>query len=215
MAVRTIFFDYDGTLHNGLKIYAPAFREAYAYLVENYLAEPREWTDREISYWLGFAPMDMWNRFMPDIPEETKVTCSGIISSTMKALTEEGKAELYEGSVEVLAYLREKGYHLIFISNCKSYYKEAHNRMFGLDSYFEELIATEDYGFQPKNEIIRAIKDRCEGELAIVGDRLQDMEAGRDNGMLTIGCSYGYGSAAELEAADIIIGDILELKNFL
>ncbi len=215
MAVRTIFFDYDGTLHNGLKIYAPAFREAYAYLVENYYAEPREWTDKEISYWLGFAPMEMWNRFMPGIPEETKVTCSGIISSTMKALTEEGKAELYEGSVEVLAYLRRKGYHLIFISNCKSYYKEAHNRMFELDSYFEELIATEDYGFLPKNEIIRSIKGRFEGGHAIVGDRLQDMEAGRDNGMLTIGCSYGYGSAAELEGADIIIGDILELKNIL
>jgi phosphoglycolate phosphatase len=213
--IKTIFFDYDGTLHNGIKIYAPAFREAYAYLVENCYAEPREWTEAEISYWLGFSPIDMWNRFMPDIPEETKITCSGIISSTMKALTEDGKAVLYSGSIEVLSYLKEKGYHLIFISNCKSYYKEAHNRIFGLDSYFEELIATEEYGYLPKNEILRSIKDRYEMDIAIVGDRFQDIEAGKDNGILTIGCSYGYGSALELQDADIIIRDILELKNIL
>ncbi|MBP1743278.1 MAG: family hydrolase [Firmicutes bacterium] len=213
--IKTIFFDYDGTLHNGIKIYAPAFRDAYAYLVENSYAEPRDWTEAEISYWLGFSPMEMWKRFMPGIPEETKITCSGIISSTMKALTEGGKAELYRGSIEVLSYLKEKGYHLIFISNCKSYYKEAHNRIFGLDNYFEELIATEDYGYLPKDEILASIKHRYEKDIAIVGDRFQDIEAGKANGILTIGCTYGYGSASELEDADIRIGDILELKKLL
>lgn len=213
--IRTIFFDYDGTLHNGIKIYAPAFREAYSYLVDNNYAAPRDWTEKEISYWLGFSPMEMWNLFMPHIPEETKITCSGIISSTMKALTEDGKAELYSGSIEVLSYLKEKGYHLIFISNCKTYYKEAHNRVFGLDNYFEELIATEDYGYLPKDEILASIKHRYEKDIAIVGDRTQDIQAGKANGILTIGCSYGYGSASELEDADIRISDILELKNIL
>lgn len=212
-SIRTIFFDYDGTLHNGIKIYAPAFREAYTYLVENDYAAPRDWTDKEISYWLGFSPVEMWNSFMPNIPEETKITCSGMISRAMKALTEGGKAELYSGSIEVLSYLKEKGYHLIFISNCKTYYKEAHNRVFGLDNYFEELIATEDYGFLPKDEILASIKHRYEKDIAIVGDRTQDIEAGKANGILTIGCTYGYGSANELQDADIRISDILELKN--
>ena len=213
--IKTIFFDYDGTLHNGIKIYAPAFREAYSYLVENNYAPAREWAENEISYWLGFSPMDMWNTFMPNLAEETKITCSGIISSTMKALTDDGKAELYEGSLDVLTYLKNKGYHLIFISNCKNYYKEAHNRMFHLDNYFEELIATEEYGFIPKNEILASIKHRYEKDIAIVGDRIQDIEAGKDNSILTIGCSYGYGSASELQDADIIIRDILELKDIL
>ena len=87
--------------------------------------------------------------------------------------------------------------------------------MFHLDSYFEELIATEEYGFLPKNEILRSIKNRYETDIAIVGDRFQDIEAGKDNNILTIGCSYGYGSASELQDADIIIRDILELKNIL
>jgi len=37
--VRTIFLDYDGTLHDSLKIYARAFKKAYAYLVKEGLAE--------------------------------------------------------------------------------------------------------------------------------------------------------------------------------
>ena len=118
--IKTIFFDYDGTLHNGIKIYAPAFREAYSYLVENNYASPREWTEAEISYWLGFSPMDMWNRFMPDIPQETKIVCSGIISSTMKALTEDGKAVLYSGSIDVLSYLKEKAITLFSLATAKA-----------------------------------------------------------------------------------------------
>jgi len=31
--IKTIYFDYDGTLHNSNKIYAPAFRKAYDFLV--------------------------------------------------------------------------------------------------------------------------------------------------------------------------------------
>ena len=29
-----IIFDYDGTLHNSIKIYGPAFRKAYEYLIK-------------------------------------------------------------------------------------------------------------------------------------------------------------------------------------
>ena len=32
--IKNIVFDYDGTLHNSIKIYAPAFREAYNYLID-------------------------------------------------------------------------------------------------------------------------------------------------------------------------------------
>ena len=33
--MTNLIFDYDGTIHNCLKIYAPAFRKAYAWLVDN------------------------------------------------------------------------------------------------------------------------------------------------------------------------------------
>ena len=60
-----LIFDYDGTLHNSIKIYAPAFRSAYASLLERDLAVPKEFSDQEIAYWLGFTAEEMWRGFHP------------------------------------------------------------------------------------------------------------------------------------------------------
>jgi len=210
--IKTIFFDYDGTLHNGMKIYAPAFRAAYSYLVDQRYAAPKKWSEEEISYWLGFSPPEMWQAFMPNVDEEERIKCSKIISQSMKSSTISGAAELYEGSLEVLSHLKNKGYHLIFISNCKIYYKEAHNKIFKLDRYFEKLIASEEYNYMSKAEIIDIVKQEYPEEMVIIGDRLQDIDAGRKNHFYTIGCSYGYGQLGEFDNADLIIDNIMELK---
>jgi len=213
--IKTIFFDYDGTLHNGIKIYAPAFRAAYSYLVENNYAAPKEWSDSDISYWLGFNPSEMWKTFMPKLNEDEQNKCSKIISDKMKALTIAGKPQLYSGALDVISYLKNKGYHLIFISNCKTYYKDCHKNLFKLDRYFEEIIASEDYDFIPKHEIIKIVKHKYPKDMVMIGDRLQDMEAGRKNEMYTIGCSYGFGPLDELEGSDLIIDNIVKLKTIL
>ena len=65
---KNIVFDYDGTLHETIRIYAPAFRMNYRILVEQGLAAPREFTDDEIGRWLGYTAADMWNAFAPQLP---------------------------------------------------------------------------------------------------------------------------------------------------
>ena len=211
--IKTIFFDYDGTLHNSIRIYAPAFRKSYAYLVEQGAAKKREWTDQEISYWLGYNPPTMWEKFMPELEEAVRKKCSTMIGEEMKSLTEKGYAQLYEGTIETLKYLQDKGYKMVFISNCKVNYRDTHNEIFGLGDYFEELVCSEEYDFILKFEILKEIKSRYKEEMVIIGDRNQDIEAGKKNGIYTIGCSYGFSLQDELEEADLIIDDISELKN--
>jgi phosphoglycolate phosphatase len=213
--IKTIFFDYDGTLHNSIKIYAPAFRKAYAYLVQEGIAEQREWSHKEISYWLGFNPQEMWKNFMPGLEESIRAKCSGMIGEEMKSLTEGGSPELYEGAIDTLEYLKSKGYRLVFISNCRRSYREAHNLLFRLGDYFEELACSEEYDFIPKYEILRQIKDKYPENMVIIGDRMQDMEAGKKNKIYTIGCSYGFALEGELREADLIIDDIQDLRKFL
>ncbi|MBC2582362.1 HAD family hydrolase [Clostridium sp. DJ247] len=212
--VKTIFFDYDGTLHSSMKIYGPAFKKAYSYLVENKLAEPKVWKEEEISYWLGFGSKEMWQEFMPNLPEETKIQCRDIIAEEMKSRIEQGKAVLYDGALETLEYLKNKGYHLVFISNCRKYYRDSHDKLFNLSNYFQTMLCSEEYDFIPKYEILDKVKHNYPEEMAIVGDRKHDMEAGRKNGIYTIGCKYGFGLEVELQGADIIIYDISDLKNY-
>jgi phosphoglycolate phosphatase len=213
--IRTIFFDYDGTLHNSINLYAPAFKKAYDFLVGEGIAQDRVWSDKEISYWLGFNPQDMWQNFMPNLSHELREKCSNIIGEEMKLQIEEGKPVLYEGALETLAYLKEKGYHLVFISNCKAYYKDYNNKLFNLDRYFESLVCSDEYNFIPKHEILKAIKDEYPGDMVIIGDRKQDIEAGKKNNIYTIGCSYGFALKGELDDADMLIDNIQELKSYL
>lgn len=212
--IKTIFFDYDGTLHKSIEIYAPAFRKSYDFLVNNGFAQPREWSDTEITAWLGFNPNEMWKAFMPELEESIKTECSKIIGSEMIALIEARKPILYPGALEVLSYLRDRDIMLVFISNCKKYYMDSHTKLFNLKDYFTEMACSEDYDFLPKHQILQQIKDRYAKEMVIIGDRNQDIEAGIRNKMYTIGCSYGYANRGELDLADFIINDIRSLKEF-
>jgi phosphoglycolate phosphatase len=214
-SIKTIFFDYDGTLHNSINIYAPAFRKAYDFLVNEGLAESRDWSDKEISYWLGFNPQEMWENFMPSLSEDLREKCSSIIGEEMKIQIEEEKPALYEGALETLEYLKDKGYHLVFISNCKAYYKEFQSKLFKLDRYFESLVCSDEYDFIPKYDILKTIKDKYPEDMVIVGDRRQDIEAGIKNNIYTIGCTYGFALEKELDDADMLIDNIKELTKYL
>ena len=39
-------------------------------LLESGQAPAKEFTDKEISKWLGFSSIDMWNSFMPNLKED-------------------------------------------------------------------------------------------------------------------------------------------------
>ena len=51
--------------------------------------------------------------------------------------------------------------------------------------------------------------------MIIIGDRFQDIDAGKKNDIYTIGCSYGFFLEEELDEADLIIKNISELKKYL
>ncbi len=212
--MKTLFFDYDGTLHDTIKIYAPAFKKAYRYLVRNHNAPDKKWRDEEISQFIGQTPKEMWDQFGEDIPENAKKEASKIVSNTMKTAITNKEATLYEGTLDVLSHLKDKGYSLVFISNCKNYYLEAHRDAFGLDRYFDRMVCSETFpGVEEKHRVLRRIKDDFEAPMAIIGDRHHDIEAGEKNGIHTIGAAYGFGSREELKSADLIIEDIKALKN--
>lgn len=212
--VNTIFFDYDGTLHNSITIYFQAFIKAYSFLVENKLAAPRQWREEEISKWLGYNSKEMWSAFMPELSENYRDKCSQIIGQEMKSQIDSGKPKLYEGSLETLQYLKNKGYELVFLSNCGIYYMNAHKSLFKLDNYFNDFICSEEYDYIPKHEILKKVKNKYAQDMVIVGDRAHDIEAGKANNIYTIGCNYGFSSKNELNDADIIIEDIRDLTKY-
>ena len=211
--MKYIIFDYDGTLHNSIRIYEPAFKRAYDYLVNNGYAEEKVFKEDEVSRFLGLTARQMWNDFMPSLPEDEKKKCSLIIGEAMIQYIDEGQAELYDGTIETLVKLNELGYKLIFLSNCKVSYMKKHIEIFRLDKYFIDFYCSEDFDFNPKHEIFKVIKEKHQGDFIIVGDRFVDIEIAKKYNLYSIGCAYGYGNDKELKEADYIIDSINEILN--
>ncbi|TKI88387.1 nucleosidase, partial [Bacillus cereus] len=67
-----------------------------------------------------------------------------------------------------------------------------------------------------KGDLVKSIMNNYDiKEAAVVGDRLSDINAAKDNGLLAIGCNFDFAQEDELAHADIVIDDLIELKRIL
>ncbi|MBQ6453124.1 MAG: HAD family hydrolase [Coriobacteriales bacterium] len=209
-------FDYDGTLHEGLRIYKPALQKAWDYLVAIGYEEPRQLRDEDCARWLGINVWDMWAGLAPEAPDYIHDCCIRIVQGHMKELVERGEARLFPGVPEMLASLAADGYDMVVLSNCKHDYKELHLASFGLMRWLRGFYAAEDFGFAPKPQIFRAIEADFPGRRFVVaGDRYKDLEVAREFGLPSVGCLYGYGGREELADATVLVSDVRELEAAL
>ena len=149
-----LLFDYDGTLHDSLAIYAPAVLAAYDDLASRGLAlgDP---PDREtIQRWIGMTPSEMWEQFQPQLSSQEKQAGGAYIGRRMQELVEEGEARLYPGVPQVLDALKKLGVGMLLLSNCPVSYLRAHTACFGLDRWFDGLYCGEQFQYLPKYEIL-------------------------------------------------------------
>lgn len=194
----TLLFDYDGTLHDSLAIYAPAVRAAYDELAARGIAEGEPPSMEAIRRWIGMAPSEMWEQFQPQLSSQEKQAGGVYIGRRMQELVEEGKARLYPSVSQVLDELKALGVRMLLLSNCPVSYLRAHTACFG---WFDGLYCGEECDYRPKYEILPILQARWPGEFLVIGDREQDMEMVRKNQAPAVGCLYGYGSREELAGA--------------
>ena len=133
----------------------------------------------------------------------------------MLELIQGGRARLYPDVPEVLTALKQRDFRLLLLSNCPVSYLEAHAKYFQLDRYFQGLYCGEAFGYRPKYEICRELQTWYDGPFLVIGDRRQDMDIARRNGLPFIGCAYGYAAPGELDGADRLIESPSELPAAL
>ena len=211
--MANIIFDYDGTLHNSMLTYAPAFRDTMKWLSDNGFIADRVYPDKEISYWLGFNSTDMWGQFHPELDKEIREKARKMLGENMAERLDRGEGALFTGCEDMLGTLKNAGHTLIFLSNCRVHYMERAKRLFHHEKWFSYFYCCEEYDFIPKHEIFRKFAPAHEGRFIVVGDRFHDIETAVQNGLKSIGCGYGYGSHEELSKADIIVERIEDIPQ--
>ena len=115
--VKTIIFDYDGTIHNTLGIYEPAFREAYQWLSEQYVVEEQKIETAQIAGWLGLNSKEMWDTFLPELDQRYKDQASAIVGDSMVRQIRKHRAVWYPGPYLVIGDRRQD---LECARSCKS-----------------------------------------------------------------------------------------------
>ena len=211
-----LIFDYDGTLHDSGLIYVPAFRRMYDTMVRDGIAESRNWEPEEINHYLGYSAVEMWLEFMPGIDRELMESYCLQVGEEMRSIIEEGDAKWYDGAAEVLQELKDRGYRMVVLSNCRKTYMDINREAFGMDRFFEGYYDCESYDNAPKTEIFREIRrEHPASKYIVIGDRRHDLEVAVTHQLPFIGCTYGYGKPEELENVQTAIGDIRELLTLL
>jgi phosphoglycolate phosphatase len=203
--IKTVYFDYDGTLHDSIKFIAPAFRKAYQYLVNINKAEAKDFTDKEIAKWLGYTDSEMWDKFMKRLELPYRKKAEEIIAEEMYAQVHKGNARLFENITKVLKKLKDKRYVLVFLSNCGKEYMESADKIFNLNCYFDDMVCSGIYNNKPKHEILSEIKNKYPQDQVMIGDRFHDIKTAQYNNIYSIFCEYGYGDPDEGKEANIRI----------
>lgn len=209
--IKTIIFDYDGTIHNTLGIYEPAFRAAYQWLTEQTGIKEQKIESSRIAGWLGLNSKEMWDTFLPELDQRYKDQASKMVGDLMIRQIREHKAKWYPGAEKVLTTLKKQRYHLVILSNCKVSYRKAHWEEFRMERWFDRFYDCESYGFRPKTEIVQDIIQEYAGPYLVVGDRKKDLECARSCKSPFVGCLYGYGEKGELDGADYFVEHIEEI----
>lgn len=214
MMKRTLIFDFDGTLHNHLALYARCVREEQARLRAEGI-ESREYSDEEMGKWLGMTAAEMWNDFMPELSQDRKDIGAKNISVRLSAGILNRESELYPGTEKVLDELKRRGYVLALFSNCSQKHMDANASAFSLERWISRFISSGSYPGESKAQIYGHLKDEFENPCCVIGDRESDYAVAKEHGLKFIGCRYGFGKDEEYPDADAIIDDIGQLPEAL
>nr|WP_298572266.1 HAD hydrolase-like protein [uncultured Mogibacterium sp.] len=211
-----LVFDYDGTIQETMKIYAPAILDIAKRLRTIYGVQVENPSYERMESWLGLRNDEMWAAFAPELPADARAAAAARVGAYMRMLVRDGADPWYAGARETLDKLKEQGYRMIILSNSDREYAEFNRRRFNTDKWFEKYIDCGSWDWQPKADVLSSIiSDEPEMTYVMIGDRFNDQEAAVKNDILFIACDYGYAKSGELDEADARANSFVELSDII
>lgn len=217
-----MIFDLDGTLFQTETLLLPAYHATFDQLRKEGRYRGETPPEQAILSGLGLLLEQIWQQVMPEADLSVHERANELLLDFQVEGLSRGEGVLYEGVADTLRELRRRGVKLLVASNGLEGYVKGVIRAHGLEPLFEEggLYSAGEYRTRSKVELVRQLLDKHDLKAAwMVGDRSSDVEAGRENGLLVVGCDYaGFRKEGELDGADVRISrfsELLELLNAL
>jgi phosphoglycolate phosphatase-like HAD superfamily hydrolase len=212
---QALIFDMDGTLFQTDKILELSLNDTFHYL-------------RSIHQWDGDTPIDkyreimgvplpiVWETLLPHHSLRLREEIDAYFLERLVTNIKKGKGALYPNVKEIFSYLKENDFSIYIASNGLTAYLQAIVEYYQLDKWVTETCSIQDIESLNKSDLVcRIIKKHGITRAAVVGDRLSDIKAAKENDLLSIGCNFDFAKDDELKQADIIIDDLIELTSIL
>lgn len=123
----------------------------------------------------------------------------------------------YAGVVPILTALRQAGFVMVVVTNKNESLSRSLLAILGLDGFFQGIYGADSLpARKPSPEPLLHVMTSLgftPDATVMVGDSVNDMAAGIAAGVLTVGCTWGYGDDAELAEADWLIDTISALLS--
>ena len=116
------------------------------------------------------------------------------------------------GVKETLETLRNRNYNLALYSNCAVSYFNSIFHFLKIKDYFDYTECVGENNLTKTELVGKIISKFSNSKSATVGDRIHDIEAAKENNILSVGVLYGYGKD-EPKKADITINKFSDLLN--
>ena len=226
---KALFFDLDRTLWDYranseltlkelLNRYAPVLNTRF----EEFLHKYYEIND---ALWIEYKQGRISKKLLSlkrfvDTFDFFEVNASEFIESFSKDYIFEGpqKTKLFPNSIELLSYLRQKGYRMYLVTNGFLEVQRIKIRASGLEPYFQKMITSEEVGAQkPDERIFRKTMQFAQvekSECIMIGDEIDsDVKGALSFG---IDCIYvNYQKRSHSESPTYEINSLKELFEIL
>ncbi|MGX5467660.1 HAD hydrolase-like protein [Bacillus toyonensis] len=212
---QALIFDMDGTLFQTDKILEVSLDDTFNHL-------------RSLQLWDAVTPIDkyreimgvplpkVWETLLPDHSIEVREQTDAYFLERLIENIKSGKGALYPNVKEVFTHIKENNCSIYIASNGLKEYLQVIVSYYALDQWVTETCSIEQIQSLNKSDLVKTILSKYDiKEAAVVGDRLSDINAAKDNGLIAIGCNFDFAQEDELARADIVIDDLMELKGIL
>jgi len=206
--IKLIIFDLDGTLIDSL----PDLVDAANHMRASF--GMTSFSPEEVRRLVGQGVRSLVERALPGAAaDQVDEGMERFLRYNLAHIAD--KTRPYPGVAETLQALAGRGYTLSVLSNKNVALCREVLAQLGLGEYFLTVFGADSFPYRkPSPEPVLALLRELgvtAPESVLIGDSINDMAAGQGAGVLTVGCSYGYGDRSELAGADYLVEDFPSL----
>lgn len=210
MKPALVLFDLDGTLVDSRPGIVHSLRETLA--LHSVALE----ADHDFTWCIGSS---LWKIFEHYLGTADQHVLSGAVAQ-YRHIYRDGpmfEYDIYEGVVDTLAAIKADGARICIATAKAHEYAREIIEVSKLEPYVDHVYGSELDGRNvDKRDLLRYVlaQERLAAELSVmIGDRHHDIDGALANGVHAVGVRYGYGSADEIQHANVCVDTAAELPN--